>query len=46
MTAEWIKWIEASINTYFDDNKGSLVFKTNDMADDATYFELRKDGPH
>lgn len=45
----WVRWIHASINKHFEDNKGVLpMYLEGDertLQDEAEFYELRVDGP-
>ncbi len=45
----WVRWIHASINTHFQNNKGSLpMYIEGDertLQDENEFYELRIDGP-
>jgi len=46
----WMKWIHASVNKHFTDNKGNLPMylegdERTDIEDNAEFYELRIDGP-
>jgi hypothetical protein len=45
----WVRWVNASINTHFINNKGSLpMYLEGDertLQDEAEFYELRVDGP-